>query len=111
MTVVAVVSIFAATLSMISFVPQAWTIIRTRSTEGISLQMYLVTVAGFICWLTYGILLSAWAIIIQNLICLAFSTFILTMKLLPQRKVEAVADTLTPDALAEPSGWPVEGEK
>ena len=102
MTVVAVVSFFAATLSMISFIPQAWTIIRTRSTEGISLKMYLVTVAGFVCWLIYGILLMAWAIIIQNVICLAFSSFILTMKLLPQKQVEVVADTLTPDAVGSP---------
>ena len=82
---------------MVSFVPQAWVVIRSRNTDGISLKMYLITVAGFIFWLAYGVLLKQWAIIVQNLICLALSSFILFMKLLPQSKKEVVADALTPD--------------
>jgi len=95
---VTVVSLFAATLSTVSFVPQAWAIIRTRSTDGISLKMYCITVAGFIAWLVYGVLLGQWAIIVQNIICLGLSSFILVMKLLPQSKKEAVAEALTPDS-------------
>ncbi len=93
---VTVVSLFAATLSMVSYVPQAWAIIRSRSTDGISLRMYLITVAGFVTWLAYGILLGQWAIIVQNVICLCLSAFILTMKLLPQRDKEKVAAALDP---------------
>jgi len=98
---VTVVSLFAATLSMISFIPQAWAIVRSRNTDGISLKMYLITVAGFIAWLAYGVLLMQWAIIVQNVICLCLSSFILAMKLLPQRNKEAVADALTPELLAD----------
>ena len=94
MHVVTVVSLFAATLSMISFVPQAWAIIKSRNTDGISVKMYLITVTGFVTWLIYGILLSQWAIIVQNIICLVLSSFILTMKLLPQKQKEAVADSV-----------------
>ena len=101
MNAVTVVSLFAATLSMVSFVPQAWTIIRTRDTEGVSLKMYVITVTGFVAWLAYGTLVHQWAIIVQNVICLGLSAFILTMKLLPQRKKEAVADALTPAALSD----------
>ena len=97
MNTITVVSLFAATLSMVSFVPQAWAIIRSRNTDGVSLRMYLITVACFVSWLVYGLLLMQWAIIVQNVICLCLSSFILTMKLLPQRKKEAVADALTPD--------------
>ncbi len=97
MSAVTVVSLFAATLSMISFVPQAWAVVRSRNTDGISLKMYLITVAGFIAWLAYGVLLEQWAIIVQNIICLGLSSFILFMKLLPQHKKEVVADALTPD--------------
>ena len=93
---VTVVSLFAATLSMVSYVPQAWSIIRSRSTDGISLRMYVITVAGFVAWLAYGILLGQWAIIVQNVICLCLSAFILTMKLLPQRNKEKVAEALDP---------------
>lgn len=91
---VTVVSLFAASLSMISYVPQAWTIIRTRDTTGVSLRMYLITVAGFVAWLSYGFLQGQWAIIVQNVICLFLSAFILTMKLLPQASKEAVADAI-----------------
>jgi MtN3 and saliva related transmembrane protein len=94
MQVVTIVSLFAATLSMVSFVPQAWSIIKSRSTDGISLKMYLITVVGFLLWLTYGVLSMQWAIIGQNIICLVLSSFILTMKLLPQQKKEAVADSV-----------------
>ncbi len=94
MDTVTVVSLFAATLSMVSYVPQAWGIIRSRSTDGISLKMYLITVAGFITWLIYGVLMRQPAIIVQNIICLALSSFILTMKLLPQRQKQDVADKI-----------------
>ncbi len=94
MNAITVVSLFAATLSMISYVPQAWSIIRSRSTGGISLKMYLITVAGFVTWLIYGVLLRQPAIIVQNVICLALSSFILTMKLLPRHRKQAVADKI-----------------
>ena len=94
MQIVTVVSLFAATLSMVSYVPQAWSIIRSRSTEGISLKMYAITVTGFVAWLLYGLLMRQWAIIVQNIICLGLSSFILAMKLLPQRRKEAVADSI-----------------
>lgn len=94
MNTVTVVSLFAAALSMISYVPQAVIIIRTRNTDGISLRMYLITVACFVTWLLYGVLVMQWAIIVQNVICLLLASFILTMKLLPQRKKEDVAETI-----------------
>ena len=102
---VTIVSLFAASLSMVSFLPQAWTVIKSRNTDGISLKMYIITVIGFVAWLLYGLLLMQWAIIVQNVICLCLSAFILTMKLLPQQKKEAVADALTPGLIADhPSG-------
>ncbi len=110
MTSITVVSLFAATLSMVGFVPQAWSIIKSRNTEGISLKTYLITVAAFVAWLVYGFMLHQWAIIAQNVICLCLSSFILTMKLLPQDRKEAVAEALAPvvggldDATASPPG-------
>jgi MtN3 and saliva related transmembrane protein len=84
----------AAVLSTVSFVPQATKIIRSRDTSGISTGMYLVTVAGFIFWTAYGAMQSAWPLIASNSICLILSAFILTMKLLPQREKEKVADAV-----------------
>ncbi len=102
MTTVSIVSLFAACLSMVSYLPQAWTIIRERSTRSVSLKMYIITEAGFIAWLGYGILVRQWPIIVQNIICLGLSTFILVMKLLPRRQTAAVADALTPAVLKTP---------
>ena len=84
----------AAVLSTVSFVPQATKIIRSRDTSGISTGMYLVTVAGFTLWTAYGAMQTAWPIIASNSICLVLSAFILTMKLLPQREKEKVAEAV-----------------
>ena len=89
-----VVGGIAALLSTISFFPQAAKIIRTRDTSSISTGMYAVTVLGFTLWTTYGAMQTAWPIIASNSICLILSAFILTMKLLPQREKEKVADAV-----------------
>ncbi len=55
-----------------------------------------MTVTAFTCWLVYGLLLGAWPIVVSNVVCLAFASFILGMKLLPRRRREAVARALDP---------------
>jgi MtN3 and saliva related transmembrane protein len=93
---VTIIGYLAALCSTTSFAPQAWRIIKTRDTSAISMRMYLITVVGFALWLAYGLLKGEWPLILTNGICLALSAFILAMKLLPQRKKEAVADALDP---------------
>lgn len=92
----------ATAASTASFTPQAWKIIRTRSTADISAGMYVLTVTGFSLWATYGLLLGSWPLIATNGICLSLSAFILVMKLLPRRKREMVADVLDPEAGSTP---------
>ena len=96
LNLVNIVGGIAALLSTISFVPQAWKIIQSRDTSGISTGMYIVTVLGFTLWTTYGAMQTAWPLIASNGICLILSAFILTMKLLPQREKEKVADAVKP---------------
>ncbi|BBK38509.1 hypothetical protein STAQ_35870 [Allostella sp. ATCC 35155] len=81
----------ATVASTVSFAPQAWKVIRTRRTEDISVRSYSVTVTAFACWLVYGLLLGKWPIIVSNIVCLAFSSFILVMAMLPRRQREAIA--------------------
>ena len=71
----------AAVLTTCSFVPQAWLTFRTRNVSGISLGMYSVFASGVALWLTYGLLLSAWPIVVANSITLALAIAILAMKL------------------------------
>lgn len=87
-----------ACASVASFTPQAWKIIRERSTEGLSPGMFSLTCIAFAAWTTFGLLQGEWTLIIPNAICLCFALFILGMIVLPQRDVEKVADTIDPES-------------
>lgn len=71
----------AACLTTVSFVPQAWLSFRTHDVSGISLGMYSVFTVGVALWLAYGLLLSAWPIVVANAITLLLALMILGMKL------------------------------
>ena len=90
--------------SMISFAPQAWQIIKTRDTQSISAKTYIITVAAFACWVTFGFLKSEWTIIAPNLVCFALSAFILIMTLLPKKERGKVAESLDPAAAPKSGG-------
>ena len=81
MTLTEVVGYGAALLTTGSFVPQVWHTLRTRDVAGISLGMYSVFVAGSVLWLSYGLLLDAWPVVIANGVTLALTLAILAMKL------------------------------
>ena len=76
----------AASLTTLSFVPQAWLTFRSGDTSGISLTMYAAFTVGVALWLVYGIALGEWPIIAANAITLALASAILAMKLSSQRR-------------------------
>lgn len=94
MKMVVLLGYLAALASMASFVPQAWKIIRSRQTKGISSGMYLLTVSAFGLWLVYGVMLQQWPLVVSNAVCFALSGFILVMTLLPKARRDKVAATL-----------------
>ncbi len=96
MQITTLLGALAALLSTASFAPQAWKIIKSRETKDISTGMYLLTVAAFALWISYGIGLRQWPLIASNTICLLLSAFILLMKLLPRSKKNAVAKAVAP---------------
>jgi MtN3 and saliva related transmembrane protein len=75
-----IVGVGAALCSMTSFVPQIIKIVRERDAEGVSLRMYLVTVAGFCLWIGYGALIHSWPVAVSNLVNLALAGTILALK-------------------------------
>jgi MtN3 and saliva related transmembrane protein len=91
MTWVTVLGYLAATASMASFVPQAWKIIRSRQTRGISAGMYVLTVTAFALWLIFGVFERQWPLVVSNGVCFALSAFILVMTLLPKAGKDKVA--------------------
>jgi MtN3 and saliva related transmembrane protein len=75
----------AATLTTASFLPQTILTLRTRDTRGISLTMYSCFTLGVALWLTYGIALGEWPIIVANAVTLALAATILGTKLVVER--------------------------
>lgn len=71
----------AAVLTTVSFVPQVRHTLRARRADGISLGMISLFCLGVALWLSYGVLLRAWPVIVANGVTLALAAFLLAMKL------------------------------
>lgn len=71
----------AATLTTLSFVPQAVKTIRSKDTRSVSLSMYAMFTAGVSFWLGYGFVLGSLPMILANVVTLALAATILGMKL------------------------------
>ncbi len=71
----------AACLTTLSFLPQALHTFRTRDVSGISLGMYATFTTGVALWLVYGLLVSAWPVVVANAVTLLLALAILVMKL------------------------------
>jgi MtN3 and saliva related transmembrane protein len=82
----------AASLTTLSFVPQALLTLRTREVHGISAAMYSVFTVGVALWLVYGWRLGEWPIIIANAVTLLLAATILVTKLVVQWRARALRD-------------------
>ena len=71
----------AASLTTLSFLPQAFKVITTRNTQGISGLMYVMFVCGLVLWLVYGVMIEDTAVSMANLLTLLFALPILIIKL------------------------------
>jgi len=71
----------AGALTTVAFVPQVVRTWRTRSTEGISLSMFVLFCTGVLLWCLYGIAMRSWPIIVANAATLALASVILLLKL------------------------------
>ena len=70
----------ASILTTSSFIPQTIKIIRTKETKGISFLMYLIFTIGVAFWISAGIVMNNYPIIIANIITFIFAGIILTIK-------------------------------
>lgn len=82
MGLVSIIGFGAAVCTTLAYVPQVWRIWRTRSTQDISLGMYLVMSLGLVLWLAYGISIHSLPIIVANSVTLVLTSIILVVKLL-----------------------------
>ncbi|CAA6604385.1 conserved membrane hypothetical protein [Rhodospirillaceae bacterium LM-1] len=81
MTLPDFVGMVAGALTTLAFLPQVIKTWKTRSTRDISLTMFLSFTLGVALWLVYGLMMSAWPIILANLVTLALAGIILFLKL------------------------------
>ncbi len=72
---------FSAFLTTLAFVPQAHHSWKTRDLSGVSLPMYSLFSLGVVGWLSYGILIASWPIIMANSITLLLACVVLCLKL------------------------------
>ena len=75
----------AASLTTISFFPQAIKTLRSGDTRGISLRMYCLFTSGVVLWSIYGWVVGNGPVLFANLITLIPAIVILIMKLSHQR--------------------------
>lgn len=71
----------AGILSTIAFLPQAVRVWRTRSTQDLSLGMYVLYTAALLLWSFYGWMIGSWPLLITEALTLVLSVYILVMKL------------------------------
>lgn len=79
---ITLLGILAGALTSCSFIPQAYQVIKTKRTEGISIPMYTLFTIGVFIWILYGILIHDLAIILTNIVTFipALIILILTLK-------------------------------
>jgi len=78
--VIEILGYAAATLTTVSFVPQAIKTLRSGDTAAISLRMYLLFTSGIALWGVYGLLKGDGPLIAANAITLVSAGLILQCK-------------------------------
>ena len=76
-----IVSGIAATLTTAAFVPQAYKIIQSRETAGVSLWMHVTFAVGVAFWFVLGVLIWNWPMMIANVVTFMLTLVIVGMKL------------------------------
>lgn len=78
---ISIIGWVAASCTTISTIPQAVEVIRSRKTEGISLLMYILFVAGIGGWIAYGFLKQDPVLYSSNIVTFFFSSITLGFKI------------------------------
>ena len=81
MTGAELVGSLAAALSMVTFLPQAIKVIRTRETEAISLPTYVIVVVSTALWGVYGAMIGSLPVIAANVVNGSLGAVILALKM------------------------------
>ena len=75
------IGLFAAALTIFSFIAQVVKIAKTHDTKSLSLPMWILSTVSFGIWVYYGVRTKQWPVIAPNAVCALLAAFILTFKL------------------------------
>jgi MtN3 and saliva related transmembrane protein len=75
------IGVLAGVLTTSAFIPQAVQTWRTRSARDVNLGLLVLLVVGNSLWLTYGVLMGSWGLIVANLVTVPLCALILLVKL------------------------------
>jgi len=75
------VGVLAGVMTTSAFIPQAVQTWRTRSARDVNLGLLVLLVVGNSLWLTYGVLMGSWGLIVANLVTVPLCALILVVKL------------------------------
>lgn len=76
-----IIGILAAILTTVCYMPQAWHVIRTRHTDGISLLAYVTLFGGVGLWFIYGILRHDFPLMLCNGLTLPMILTVIIIKI------------------------------
>lgn len=88
------IGILAAIFTTIASFPQAYKIIKQKTSKGVSAATYLVLLIGTLLWLVYGIMQSDWPIIVANSISSILSAIILILYRVSDKKIKKLNQVL-----------------
>jgi|TARA_B110000444_G_scaffold24372_1_gene20184 MtN3 and saliva related transmembrane protein len=72
------IGMLAAVLTTIAFIPQVYKVIKTKSSDGLSLTTYFIFITGVGFWLIYGLFKSSISMIIGNGVTFILASIIIT---------------------------------
>ena len=101
MDYIKIIGLAAAVFTTIANIPQAYKIIRQKSTEGVSGPSYIILLIGLLLWLAYGIANDDLPIILANGISAATSIIILILHYTSDKVVEKVHEKVLPESIKE----------
>jgi MtN3 and saliva related transmembrane protein len=81
MTWVEIVGHFGSFLSSVTFIPQVYKTWKSKSASDLSMLMLLIIFTSTIVWLTYGVALDLWPVIVCNSVICALSLLLIFFKL------------------------------
>ncbi len=81
MNTIDLVGYAAAFCTTVAYIPQVMRVWQTRSTDDISLRMYLVLALGLALWAVFGVFKGEMPIVVANVISFALASSILAFKL------------------------------